>query len=248
MVHSTNLIMKKTVFIFTLLASLGISSLNAQVTNHAAQYNAKVFMEHVERIGSNNLDYLEDEYKGTPYNNPIFLLGNIYKLDKVVVENYALRYNAMTDEIEVKETLYDEDDKIQALVRDPEFYVKIMGDMFIFIQGNETIEEAGYFQVMHAGENYHLYKKIIKKYYPQKKAQTSFEKDVLASFVDRSEYYLVSQDGKFQEFGSSKKKRLKLFSDRQSEIKKYVSNGRLDLTEEEDLMKVVKYYDTISVM
>ena len=203
-------------------------------------------MEHVERIGSNNEMYLEDEYKGSPYSNPIFLLGNIYKLDKIVVSNYALRYNAMTDEIEVKETLYDEDDKIQALVRDPEFYVKIMNDMFVFVQGNETIEKAGYFQIVHAGDNYHLYKKIIKKYYPPKKAQTSFEQDQLASFVDRSVYYLVSQDGNFQEFGSSKKKRLKLFSDKQVEIKKLVKSGKLDLSKEKDLMRVVKYYDAIS--
>ena len=247
MVHSINYIMKKTVFTLILLSTLGIFSLVAQ-NNNPNNYVAQVFLDYVDRHGSDNLDYLEDEYKGTPYNNPIFLLGNIYKLDKIVVENYALRYNAMTDEIEVKETLYVEDDEIQALVRDPEFYVKIMGDMFVFVQGNEIIDQAGYFQVMHAGDNYHLYKKIVKKYYPPKKAQNSFEKDVLASFVDRSEYYLVSQDGKFQEFGSSKKKRLKLFNDRQAEIKKYVSNGRLDLTEEEDLMKVVKYYDTISVM
>ena len=238
--------MKKTVI--TLLAALGIFTLSAQTTSLGVQRKVQVFMEHVERIGSDNMVFLEDEYNGSPYSNPIFLLGNVYKLDKVVVSNYALRYNAMTDEIEVKETLYDEDDKIQALVRDPEFYAKIMGDMFIFVQGNETVEKAGYFQVVHAGENCHLYKKVIKKYYPPKKAKNSFEKDVLASFVDRSAYYLVSKDGKFQEFGSSKKKRLKVFSDRQSEIKKFVSNGRLDLTEEEDLIKVVKYYDAISTM
>ena len=238
--------MKKTVLI--LLVSLGCFPLSAQITNHAAQYNARVFMEHVERIGSNNLVYLEDEYTGSPYNNPIFLLGNIYKLDKVVVSNYALRYNAMTDEIEVKETLYEEDDKIKVLVRDPEYYVKIMDEMFVFVNGNENIDQAGYFQVVHAGKNYHLYKKIIKKYYPPKKAKTSFEKDIPATFVDRSVYYLVSQDGKFQEFESSKSKRIRLFSDKQPEIKKFVNNGNLDIKEEADLIKVVRYYDAISTM
>lgn len=238
--------MKKTVFTLALACTLNIFTIDAQVTTLADQRNTMFFMENVERIGSNNATYLPDESIGSPYNNPIFLLGNIYENNKVIASNYALRYNAMQDEIEVKENLYAEDNDLKILTKNPEIYVKIMDDMFVFRDAIEESHEAGYFQVLYVGNTYNLYKKAAKKYYPAKKAQNSFESDVLATYVDRPIYYLVSQEGNFQEFGSSKNKRLKLFQNKQSEIKKLVKSGKLDLTKEEDLLRVVKYYDTIS--
>ena len=238
--------MKKTVFTLALISTLSILTTDAQITTMADQRNAMFFMENVERTGSNNAEYLADDSVGTPYSNPIFLLGNIYEQNKVVASNYALRYNAMEDEIEVKENLYVEDSEIMVLSKNPEVYVKIMADMFVFREAAEESHGAGYYQVLHIGNTYNLYKKVAKKYYPAKKAQNSFEKDILATFVDRPLYYLVSQEGDFQEFGSSKSKRLKLFQNKQSEIKKLVKSGRLDLTKEEDLLRAVKYYDAIS--
>jgi hypothetical protein len=238
--------MKKIVFTLVLLSTLSIFTIDAQITTMADQRNVMFFLENVERNGSNNLVYLPDEYVGSPYNNPIFLLGNIYEQNKVVATNYALRYNAIADEIEVKENLYVEDSEIMALAKTPDIYVKIMADMFVFRDAVEASHGAGYFQVLHVGNTYNLYKKNVKKYYPAKKAQNSFEKDVLATYVDRPIYYLVSQDGNFQEFGSSKNKRLKLFQNKQPEIKKLVKSGKLDLTKEKDLVRVVKYYDAIS--
>ncbi|MFT5438031.1 MAG: hypothetical protein ACI840_002691 [Ulvibacter sp.] len=238
--------MKKTVFTLALLSIISILTIDAQITSMGDQYQSQFFLEHVGRIGSNNDLYLPDEYVGTPYGNPIFLLGNIYEQNKIMASNYALRYNAMTDEIEVKENLYEEDTEIMALTKNPEIYVKIMADMFVFREANKASHEAGYFQVLHVGTTHNLYKKIVKKYYPAKNAQNSFEKDVAAKFVDRPIYYLVSQEGNFEEFGSSKNKRLKLFKNKQSEIKKLIKSGKLDLTEEEDLLRVVKYYDAIS--
>lgn len=240
--------MKKIVFTLALLSTLSIFTIDAQITTMADQRRAMYFMEYVERQGSNNDKYLDDEHVGSPYSNPIFLLGNIYEQNKVIASNYALRYDAMADEIEVKKNLYVEDSDIQVLSKNPEIYVKIMSDMFVFrdpIEESAT-HEAGYFQVLYVGNTYNLYKKIIKKYYPAKKAQNSFEKDVLATYVDRPIYYLVSEAGNFQEFGSSKNKRLKLFQNKQPEVKKLVKSGKLDLTKEEDLLRVVKYYDVIS--
>ena len=44
-------------------------------------------------------------YKGTPYNNPNFLPGNIYKEGTLLADNIAIRYNAVADEMEVKHCL-----------------------------------------------------------------------------------------------------------------------------------------------
>ena len=236
--------MKKTLFT---LAFLTVFTIDAQITTLAVQRNAQAFMEYVDRYETaDNLDYLDEEYTGTPYSNPIFLLGNIYENNKVVASNYALRYNAMLDEVEVKENLYAEDTEIKALAKNPALYAKIMSDMFVYRVVPEAQNGAGYFQVLHIGSTYNLYKKSVKKYYPAIKAQNSFEKDVLAKFSDRPVYYLVSQDGIFQEFGPSKNKRLRLFESKQTEMKKLVKLGKLDLTQEKDLLRAVKHYDIIS--
>ncbi len=237
--------MKKTLILLNILIFMGTVSPSAQITTHKAQRSVQVFIEHVDRLGNDNLDYLEDEYTGTPYNNPIFLLGTIYENNNAIASNYALRYNAMADEIEVKETLYIEDSEAKTLTKSPDLYVKIMDEMFVFVPTEQSKQDPGYFKVLHVGNNYNLYKKISKKYFPARKAQNSFEKDVSANFADRSTYYLVSQDGKFEKFEKSKNKRLKVFGDRQDEIKKYIKKGRLDITDAEDLLKIVKYYDTI---
>ena len=238
--------MKKTVFALALLSALAIQKTKAQITTLADQRNILAFLENVERIGSNNTLLLADDIIGSPYSNPIFLLGDIYDQNKVIASKYALRYNVFQDEIEVKEDLYEEDSKIKILTKNPEIYVKIMEDMFVFRDALEGSPETGYFQILHVGKAYSLYKKDAKKYYPAKKAQNSFEKDVLAKYADRPKYYLVSEEGVFQKFESSKKKRLKMFKNKQQEIKEMVKSGKLSLTEEQDLLKVVKYYDVIS--
>ncbi len=238
--------MKKTSIILGILLISCSVSMIAQLTTMKAQRHAEVFLEYTDRHSSSDV-YLEDQYTGTPYNNPIFLLGTVYENNKIIVSNYAMRYNAIADEIEVKETLYLEDDEAKMLTKSPDLYVKIMDEMFVFVPTEQSKQDSGYFQVLHVGNNYHLYKKIMKKHFPAKKAKNSFEQDVLASYVDRSMYYLVSKDGSFQEFGSSKNKRVKVFGDKQDDIKKYIKKGRLDINEEEDLLKIVKYYDTIGL-
>jgi hypothetical protein len=240
--------MKKTIFALALISALAIQKTKAQLTTLADQRNVLAFLENAERIGSNNTLYLPDDVVGSPYSNPIFLLGDIYEQNKVIASNYALRYNAFKDEIEVKEDLYVEDIDTKILTKNPEVYVKIMDNMFVFRDAVEESNDAGYYQILHVGKVHSLYKKTAKKYYPAKKAQNSFEKDVLATFVDRPTYYLVSKEGDFQKFGSSKKKILKLFQDKQPELKEMIKSRKLDVTEEEDLLKLVKYYDAISLV
>jgi hypothetical protein len=155
--------MKKILFAIGLLSVLAIQKTKAQLTTLADQRNVLAFLENTERIGSNNTLYLPDDIVGSPYSNPIFLLGDIYEQNKVIASKYALRYNAFEDEIEVKKDLYVEDSEIKVLTKNPEIYVKIMEDMFVFRDALEGSHEAGYFQILHVGKTYSLYKKRCEK-------------------------------------------------------------------------------------
>jgi len=186
-----------------------------------------------------------DSYKGTPYNNPVFLPGNIYKEDELLAADVALRYNAVADEMEVKESLLIKDSEARVLTKSPDIYVKINGDIFVFVTYKGGVEKGGYFLVQFEGVRVDLFKKLHKKFTPAKKASSSITNDVPAKFTDKPIYYLVNKEGKFFEFPKSKSKKLKVFGNKQKEIKEFVKKNKLDLNKEKDLLKTVQYYDTL---
>ncbi len=186
-----------------------------------------------------------DSYTGTPYNNPSYLPGNVYKDNELLASNVALRYNAMADEIEIKESLEDSDKEAKVLTKSPDIYVKIVNDIFVFVPYDGGIESGGYFHVMFEGNKYDLFKKIKKDFSPPKKANTSITRDVPAKFTDKPVYYIITKEGKFYELPSSKKKKFKVFSENTDLVKNYVNSNNLNLNEEKDLMRVIRYYDGI---
>jgi len=200
--------------------------------------------EYVKRQNK-GIDFKETEsYTGTPYNDPNYLLGNVYKNDELWATGVALRYNAMADEIEIKESLSTDDAQAKVLTKTPDVFVKIVNDIYIFAPYKGGVEEGGYFIVLFEGDKIGLLKKPKKKFSPEQKARTSITRDLLASFRDKPVYYIVDEKGKYYELPSSRNKKLKVFGSNKDAIKRYVSEKRLDLNNEKDLLRVIKHYDT----
>jgi hypothetical protein len=243
--------MKKKIYILTILIASGFTPAAAQnfggdpvqlrkFTNSLHQID-----EFIKRQNG-DLDFADtDSYTGTPYNHPSYLPGNVYKDKELLATNVALRYNAIADEIEIKESLEDSDKDAKALTKSPDIYVKIVNDIFVFVPYDGGIEDGGYFQVLSEGKKYDLFKKVKKDFSAAKKATTSITRDIPAKFTDKPVYYIVTKEGKFYELPSSKKKKLKVFSDNENLVKKYVNSNNLDLNDEKDLIRIVKYYDSV---
>lgn len=192
------------------------------------------------------VDYKDTaSYSGTPYNNPSFLSGNVYENNKLLAKNVALRYNAIADEIEVKESLETPITKARPLTKSPDVFVKIMNDIFIFAPYRGGIEGGGYFQVLYEGDRISVFKKLNKKFYPAKLAKTSITRGVPAKFEDKPVYFLVSKNGKFYQLPSSKSKKLKVFGKNQEFIKKFVEKNRLNLNNEKDLIETIIYFNSL---
>ena len=190
---------------------------------------------------STSLDiYLPDEVNGSPFVIDIFQPGIIYENGKAPIKNFYFRYNSYEDDIEVKKNMHDEDKDIGILTNSSDILVKIAGDIFIF---DEKIN--GYYQVLFQGNKFNLYKQFSKKYLPAKRAINSFDRDVLAKFEDRIKYFLyyTSEEDTY-EIPPSKKKRIKFFGNKQTEISKYVKKYDLDITDEAILIKIVRYFDS----
>jgi len=184
-------------------------------------------------------------YKGTPYNNPNYLLGNIYKEGKLLANNIAIRYNAVADEMEVKQNPSDSDDDARVLTKSQDIYVKIIDAIYVFVPYQGGIEKGGYFQVIFEGNNIALYKKHVKDFSPEKKATSSITKTLPAVFKDKPVFYLVTKKGTFYQMPKSKSKKLKVFGEKQNKMKDFTKQNSLDLNKEQDLLTAIKYYDTL---
>jgi len=191
-----------------------------------------------KRISSDTY-YLPDDIIGTPYSDEIFYKGTVFENNAPTIKDLFYRYNAFIDNIEVKKKLSDPDSKIFILKKDPNILVKLNKEYLIF---DEKIN--GYYQILFIGNNYKLYKKLYKKYFKPRTAKSSFEKDILATYKDYPKYYLVNTENEIYEFPDSKNKKLKTFGNKKPEIQKYVKNNRLNINEEDILIKVVRYFDT----
>ena len=201
--------------------------------------------EYIKR-GNRGIDYKDtDSYIGTPYNNPSYLIGNVYNGNELLATNVALRYNAVADEIEIKEALTTPDSEAKVLTKSPDIFVKINQDIFVFVPYDGGVEGGGYFQVLHEDNKYDLFKKLIKDFRPLKKASTSITRDIPARFIDRPEYYIVTRNGKFYQLPDKRSKFFKVFSENEQMVRDYVRDNDLQLDKEKDLIRLVRYYNSI---
>lgn len=209
------------------------------------QFTSDLFL--VDEYIKRNLNGLEfknkNSYTGTPYNTPFYLNGNVYKDGQLLATNVALRYNCIADEMEIKESLTTDDEKAKVLTKSEDIYVKIRNDIFVFVAYQGGIENGGYFRVAHEGRQMDLYQKIEKNFSAERKSTNSLVRSSPANFKDVSTYYIVTKTGKFYQLPKSKSRKLHVFSDYKDAVKKYVKENDLDLDKEQDLIKVLRYYE-----
>lgn len=236
----------KNLFLLTFLISLGYSNiLDAQTQTREMINSAYQLDEHIKR-NDKGMSYMDsNDYEGSPYENPVYRTGNIYKGSDLFANNVALRYNVFADEIEVKESLGDDDNDARLLTKSPDMYVKIEEDIFVFVPFNGSVEDGGYFHVMFEGQKVDLYKKLVKEFTEERKASSSIVRTIPAKFLDRPVFFLVTKSGRFYELPQAKSEMLSVFGAKEKELQEFVNKHRLDIKSDADLKSVIKYYDKL---
>lgn len=229
--------MKKYLVLF--LICISAETLYAQVEYYQYKANEPNVAVDIDRYHVGTDIYMPDNTNGTPFHNETFQAGVLYEDNKIISTSLFFRYNAVNDHIEVKENIAAEDTESQILIKDPTVYVKIANDLLIYNKASE-----GYFQILILGNNFKLYKKLTKKYYPPRLAKSSFEKEVLATFKDEAIYFIVTKNEEFYEIPATKNKRENFFASKKIELKKFIEKSELDLNEEKDLIRVFRYFDS----
>jgi len=190
----------------------------------------------------------EEEFNnvdGSPYANENFMPGSIYQGNELVYTNILLRYNIFSDEIEIKKAANISEESYEALIKNTDTFVKILNSIYVFIPFEGSIENGNYFSIVSEESNFDLFKKTKVKYTAPFYARTSYERDRSATFTQENTYYLVSKDGDFYELPNSKSKMIKVMAKKEQDIKSYLKNADLNLKDEQALIKLVKYYNSL---
>lgn len=178
--------------------------------------------------------------KNDAYANADFIPGTIYQDNKPIKTGVPMRYNAYADEVEMKASNGAE----SALIKDPNIYVKMGDQFYVLVPFEGSNEKGGYFNVMHEGERFSLYKKVKAVFREAKVAESTYARDTPPSFAKTTTYYLID-NGTFYQLPNRKAQIQKVFDKSQKEMKDFIKDNKLDLSKESDLIRATEYYDSL---
>ncbi len=185
-----------------------------------------------------------ESFAGSPYTENEFKPAELFYKDEKVGPVYY-RYNALNEEIEIKESLVQEG--LRGLSRDKNIILKVNGNPMLFKtfidKDGKTLN--GYLTQLVDGKNFDLYKRTRVKFTEGSKATNSFVKATPSRFSQFEEYY-VQKTGvdRIDELVPKKGKLYKqMDSDQKAGLKAFISENDLDLDNDKDLMSIILYMD-----
>lgn len=228
---------------FLLLITLSLTSFCSELTAQSAGSNQALMEGGVAFLQT--YDSKDRSAIGTPYLNEKFIPAKI-SIDNSKV--YSVRYNAYSDEFEVKMA----EDNIQTLNKAVEnITITMVSTKELYGALNYTDSKTGldrgYFVFLTPdNENAKLYLKKAKRFIEAKPAQTGYDVDKPAEFKDAKEtFYISVGDGYAQEVPKKKKEISKIWPEKAKEINAFVKSNKIKSNREEDLIKLVNYINTL---
>lgn len=188
-------------------------------------------------------DLKQQNVSGSPYQNDQFIAGAIYYDNKLVKEDVLLRYNIYSSQFEIQDEFLSE--KIDGIAGDPNVHLKLDGATYVYVPTEGQKGKGTYFEVISSNQFYKLYKETRVEYIPKQPAKTSYDRMIPASFKTDQLYYLVSPNGDLVKLPTSKNKLIKTLSPKSIEIKKFIKANNINISDEQGLVKLINYYESI---
>jgi len=212
-----------------------------------SEFNLGLRQINIEQEQS-TLGLTKGEYKnlkGSPYVNEKFVLSKIYKGKEVTFNDIHLRYNAFSDEIEIRNSEINSKITYGALIKNSKQTIKIFNTTYVFVSYENSNIKGNYFEVLSEQKLFDLYKKTTVKFYQPVEAKTSYDKNKPAEFKHFHTYYLVDKKKSFNELPSNKNKLLKVLSKENKKVKDFAKKNKLNLDKDKDLIRLVSYYNSL---
>ncbi|WP_318311985.1 hypothetical protein [Flagellimonas crocea] len=195
-------------------------------------------MREVRNNGTTQKFYIGPE-KGSAYEEEDFVLGKVFT-EEEFLDNVYFRYNAFSDELEVKKTQLEEE-AYQALIKNEDIYiVSNTGEKYIYrdFYNEDGDLERGYLKILSETDSATLYKQYTVKYFEGKEAQNSMVNPIPSRFTPFTGYYLkTNSTERILELPSKKRKLFKFLEENIGGFdSKNLSKNDLDLDSEQDVL------------
>ncbi len=178
------------------------------------------------------------DVEGNPYSNEQMQKGSIHLTSGETRDNLLLRYNWYTSQMEIQQG-----EDILALPKSAEIdHVIIGGEKYVpFYYLNQI---AGYAVEVYQGRC-SLFRKEDVYMMPAEEPVSSYDEYKPPRFHrSRPVYFLIYQEGRMTQLDSNKRIIPGQFEPYNSEINRFLKSNRIKLKSEEDLVRLVEYYNS----
>ena len=196
--------------------------------------------------GSGEVSTQVSEIKGSPYLAENFQKANLFYDDKAIGSLYA-RYNAYSNEMEVKKTNLEEE-QFMALVKDENLKIVFPDKQLQFVS---LIDEKGkkhedYLIAVKEGNKYGVFERLTVNYKEGRKAENSMVADVPNRFTQSTEFYLKDNATNIiAQLPGKKSKLLNLFPEKdRGQVASLIKKNKLDLKDAADLIKICDFMNS----
>lgn len=180
--------------------------------------------------------FSEKNIKGNKYYKEEYKIAEIYVNNKKIHE-YAVRYDAYSDEIEVaannKTFALSKGKNIRVLLKDSEY--KLL----------DTEDKKGYFIILNKNKEISLVLKARKKIKKAVQAKSGYGAEVPPSFIKEYTYFIQEKEGGLKEIKLKKKDIIAVLKDKKDQIEEFASSKKINFKKEEDVITVIDYYNTL---
>ncbi len=192
-------------------------------TTNMSAYGTRVVVKKPLKNTVQGHQYYENENK----------LASVYVNGKKMRRAYV-RYNTLNDEIEVTEIF-------NVLKRENIRVVLDEGYVYKMLDYEGTKQ---FFVFLKEGKN-SLVMKVEKKVKQGQKGIDAYEQTTNDKYIEKRSYFILKADGDLLKVKLKQKDVLKVLEDKKNEIEKYVSSKGLNYKKENDLIRIVGYYNTL---
>lgn len=180
--------------------------------------------------------------KGTPLLYEEFHTGNFYYNNKTYLENLKLNYNCFTDEL-----LFFNENKTYIANTQNIDYFAIEGnddDTILVFKQEFMLSEKGrlFMQVLYQGEST-FYKRYRKQFLEADFYKPYGQGRQVDEYNDYTEYYVKPGGREISLLKPKKSSVREIFSDKSDLVGNYIKKEKINLKDEADLIRLVKFYD-----